>query len=177
MKDVVVNKVIDTISCYFESNPESDTYEVQKGALAFNSNVGLTTADCICQGLASQTLAVENLRGKIIVDRPGWVDWLEVRREAARKKSVVKNELFYANHELTIPERELNRLVNERDKVLSKLAERKELIPKVKSEIEAIKEHTIRTKTPKEIADEYLAARELERQENIEFLERENSED
>jgi len=158
MKENVINSFIDTIGKYFETHKDAMTFEIGKGALAYLCGIGMTSTEALCQGIALETISVQDLRGKIIVERDGFKEWLGLRLQAKQKKIQTDQEIALAVQEAYGPERELNNQLRRKANALEILKKRKQMIPKLEAEVKEIEKETEELKTSEEIADEKLQA-------------------
>lgn len=162
MRERTITPFIENISRYFETHPEAKTFLVDKTAMAYLCGTCLNSLEVICSGLSHETTSIKNLKGngKIEVDRKGFVEWYNLKLEAAREKALADHELFYLNQEAFGPKREILYQKERVEQARKKIEELKKSVPEVKAEADRLeaeaREEAEKQKVPEEIEEEDL---------------------
>jgi hypothetical protein len=165
MKNDIIDSFIDTIGKYFETHEDAKILEIGKGALAYLCGIGMTSTEAICQGIALETVSVQDLRGKIIVKREGFIKWIKLRLQVKLQELDNQNAEAYAKQESYGPDRELDYLLRRKQTVLKSIEEKKHAIPQLQKDIHDLEIEDNKLNRPEEPSKE-----ETEVEEESDFI-------
>jgi chromosome segregation ATPase len=130
MNEIIIDNFIKIVSKYFEDNPNAEVFEIKKGALADLVGVGLNLSQALSQTLAFQTTSVQDLKGKIAIERNEFLEFVkkkaevkEAKLEFIKNQSLAQEESFGLNEQLSHLENRKERFTNDIENKRKQIAE------------------------------------------------------